>query len=191
MSATRFLVRRTRVLTPVLDRVLPSRARLRSTRLIEAYGHAATPVLVMIRLALLCFAGLFVWLASSAAAPWLGRYLASINACRTWEGTPVARPFRREGKYGYVAESPLDRDFSDDNANPRRSPALLCEDGTQIGPAHAAHADIRDAGAGRYSLWSGALYFSSSDFTDADANGREYRVIIPPVWYRVLLARWG
>jgi hypothetical protein len=140
----------------------------------------------MIKLALLCFAGLFAWLVYSGAAPWLGRYLAPINACETWEGIPVPRPFRREGKYGYTAQIPLYRDFSDDNANPRQSPVLLCEDGRLIGPGHAAHADIRDEGAGRYSLWLGTLYFSSSDETDADANGRDYRLIIPPIWYRLL-----
>jgi hypothetical protein len=142
----------------------------------------------MLRLALLCFTGLSVWLGYSAATPWLGRYLTSMNGCGTWDGTLLTRPFRREGKYAYVAEFPLYRSFSDDNANPRRSSALICEDGKPIGPGHATHADIRDEGAGRYSLWSGALYFSSSDYTDANTNGRQYRLIIPPVWYRVLVA---
>ncbi len=145
------------------------------------------PGKVMIKLVLLCFVALFLWLVDSAAAPWLGRYLAS-NGCGSWEGSVVGRPFRKEGHYAYAADVPHYRDFSDDNAGPRRSPVLLCEDGRPIGPGHALHADIRDQGAGRYSLWLGTLHFSSSDRTDADANGRDYRVIIPPAWYRVLLA---
>jgi hypothetical protein len=152
-------------------------------------GAQRRAVLIMIRYALLCLAGLFVWMLYAAAVPWLGRYLISTTACETWDGTVVARPFHKEGKHAYVAEFPVYRDWSDDKVNQRRSPALLCEDGKPIGPAHTLHAQIRDNGAGRYSLWSGTLYFSSSDYTDADANGRRYRIVIPPVWYRVLMSR--
>lgn len=51
---------------------------------------------------------------------------------------------------------------------------VLCEDGVAIGPAHASHSDIRALGGGRYSHWSGWLYFSTPDNTDPRTNGRVY-----------------
>lgn len=51
---------------------------------------------------------------------------------------------------------------------------VLCEDGVPIGTAHASHSDIRALGGGRYSHWSGWLYFSTPDNTDPRTNGRVY-----------------
>ena len=50
----------------------------------------------------------------------------------------------------------------------------LFEDGQELGPAHAAHKDIREQGKGRYSHWKTALYFSASDNSDPRTNGRKY-----------------
>lgn len=53
----------------------------------------------------------------------------------------------------------------------------LWEDGKPLGPPHAAHADIRRSGRGRYSHWNRAtLYFSASDNSDPRHNGRRYEV---------------
>jgi hypothetical protein len=51
---------------------------------------------------------------------------------------------------------------------------VVYEDGKPIGPAHSSHTDIREHGAGRYSHWSGWLYFSTPDGTDPRSNGRVY-----------------
>jgi len=66
-----------------------------------------------------------------------------------------------------------------DNPNSRiRSTAVLCEDRTVIGAPHSVHDDIRSKGGGLYSHWSDALYFSTSDNSDPNTNGRAYRLII-------------
>ena len=64
----------------------------------------------------------------------------------------------------------------DTNADPRAANGQVLEDGRSLGPAHALHDDIRSLGAGRFSLWSGTLYFSSSDGSDPRTNGRTYAV---------------
>lgn len=50
----------------------------------------------------------------------------------------------------------------------------LFEDNTVLGPGGALHDDIRETGAGQYSLWGRAVYFSTSDNSDARYNGRRY-----------------
>ena len=67
---------------------------------------------------------------------------------------------------------------ADNGSFPNRSILRLFENGTEIGPAHAAHADIRNLGAGRFSHWSStdgtgeSLYFSASNNTDPRSNGK-------------------
>lgn len=51
---------------------------------------------------------------------------------------------------------------------------IVYEDGVPIGPAHSSHTDIREQGGGRYSHWSGWLYFSTPDNSDPRSNGRTY-----------------
>jgi MoaA/NifB/PqqE/SkfB family radical SAM enzyme len=50
----------------------------------------------------------------------------------------------------------------------------LYEDDRPIGPGRQLHDDIRLRGGGRFSIWGRAVYFSSSDNSDARANGRCY-----------------
>lgn len=50
----------------------------------------------------------------------------------------------------------------------------LLEDGSWLSFANAPHAAIAAEGKGRYSSWYGTLYFSTSDNTDPNKNGREY-----------------
>lgn len=125
----------------------------------------------------------------SAAAPWLKRYATPADACARWAGsaTDVPPPFAREGALGFVAAGLSElQSKSDDMANPRRAAAVLCEDEKIIGPPHSLHDDIRAKGNGRYSLWAGTLYFSTSDGTDPNKNARKYRLVFPPPWYRIV-----
>ncbi len=62
-------------------------------------------------------------------------------------------------------------------SDPDGSPATVTEDSRPLGPAHALHSDIRAEGAGRFSFWSGAVYFSTSDNSDPRTNGRTYQVV--------------
>ncbi len=58
--------------------------------------------------------------------------------------------------------------------DPRASDGVITENGRPLGPGHALHDDIRTLGDGRYSLWAGGVYFSSSDGSDPATNGRRY-----------------
>lgn len=65
-----------------------------------------------------------------------------------------------------------------DNLNALTSSSLLLfEDGHLLGPAHVSHDEIRAQGTGRYSHWLSKLYFSTSDDTDPNLNGRTYTII--------------
>ncbi|MGQ9369468.1 hypothetical protein [Azospirillum sp. ST 5-10] len=71
--------------------------------------------------------------------------------------------------------------WGDDDADPEASDIELWEDDRRLGPAHAVHEAIRAEGAGRFSHWSGTLFFSTSDGSAPDRNGRRYRIAIPSV----------
>jgi 4-amino-4-deoxy-L-arabinose transferase-like glycosyltransferase len=75
---------------------------------------------------------------------------------------------------------------ADSNVDPFRSSLEILEDGRRLGPAHSMHADIMQAGAGRFSHFSQFLYFSASDNSNAAANGRtysiRYRSRLHPAW---------
>jgi hypothetical protein len=62
----------------------------------------------------------------------------------------------------------------DSNDEPRRSQLQLLESGIPLGPPHALHDDIRRSGEGRYSHWGETLFFSTSDNSDPNTNGRTY-----------------
>ncbi len=55
----------------------------------------------------------------------------------------------------------------------------LHENGKDLGPAHAPHAEIRDHGEGRFSHWGEWIRFSTSDGSDPRTNGRVYSVSSP------------
>ncbi|GJM21731.1 MAG: hypothetical protein DHS20C15_16460 [Planctomycetota bacterium] len=84
----------------------------------------------------------------------------------------LQRPFTSNGGAAFFTSVP--EGWRSDDMSASASRLELFEDGVALGPAHASHQEIRDAGAGRYSHWSGGLYFSSSDGSDPNANGREY-----------------
>jgi pectate lyase len=54
------------------------------------------------------------------------------------------------------------------------------EDGKELGPADSLHDDIRNKGQGRYSQWpspgGSTLYFSASDNSDPNTNGKKYEL---------------
>jgi hypothetical protein len=51
---------------------------------------------------------------------------------------------------------------------------VVLEDGLPLARAHAGHDEIRQLGRGRYSHWSGTIYFATSDDSDPRTNGRSY-----------------
>ncbi len=87
-------------------------------------------------------------------------------------------PFRQErGRCWRVQLGPAVVWAADTAERPTICPLGLFEDARRLGPAHASHAEIAAAGAGRFSVWrDGWLYFSTSDDSDPNANGRVYQL---------------
>jgi hypothetical protein len=77
------------------------------------------------------------------------------------------------------------------------SPAVVYENGAPLEFPNSMHKDIRETGKGRYSIWNGYLYFSSSDNSDPRTNGRVYEIEwptpIPPIlqWISYLAGFFG
>jgi hypothetical protein len=59
------------------------------------------------------------------------------------------------------------------------SPAIVYENDIPLQQPNSLHQAIREMGNGRYSVWEGKLYFSSSDNTDPRVNGRVYELEWP------------
>jgi hypothetical protein len=69
-----------------------------------------------------------------------------------------------------------DRSSADDADHPFRFRLVLLEDGSPRWSRHMLHDEIRTTGKGAYSHWRDALYFSTSDNTDPNTNGRNYQI---------------
>lgn len=78
----------------------------------------------------------------------------------------------------YTMEIPKYSLISDKSTNINQSKLTLYENNVPFEQAHCVHDDIRKKGAGRYSHWNGALYFSTSDNTDPRKNGKTYKIVI-------------
>ncbi|HTE07007.1 MAG TPA: hypothetical protein VK824_12515, partial [Planctomycetota bacterium] len=88
----------------------------------------------------------------------------------------LAGPFAASGGLAFTAPLPDHEAGSDGPETLFRSDLVLHEDDMPLGPAHQRHSLVREFGAGRYSHWGAALWFSSSDGSDPNTNGRRYTV---------------
>lgn len=119
---------------------------------------------------------------------WIGRF--SSGEARAWFATSAPLYAHETGHaYLHEFEKPPRCDSPTNFITKRWSPLRLFENGKPLGPAHASHTDIRTLGRGRYSHWqrmtgSGphpkltSLWFSTSDNTDPNDNGRTYEALI-------------
>jgi SAM-dependent methyltransferase len=82
--------------------------------------------------------------------------------------TDVPGPFRHDGGAAYIAK--IDGEIQESDL------VYLLEDGVSIGRAKAARGEIRARGKGLFSVWRGSLYFSASDGSDCNMNGRRYQL---------------
>lgn len=89
----------------------------------------------------------------------------------------LKKPYQQESGLCWMALLVDFLPIADNEEHSNRSTLLLYEDGKLLQPAHAPHEDIRNLGGGRYSHWNKALYFSTSDGSDPNTNGREYRIV--------------
>lgn len=88
-------------------------------------------------------------------------------------------PFTLEKANCWVSSLAPEREDGDSMAEPRRSSLRLFEDDLRIGPGHTMHDAIRESGGGAFSHWGSLLYFSSSDNSNPNTNGRSYCVRVP------------
>jgi hypothetical protein len=87
---------------------------------------------------------------------------------------PLAGPYAPQGRACYVSLRPDLKDQADGAESPHRSRLMVYEDGQVLGLAHSLHSDIARHGGGRFSHWGDQIYFSASDNTDPNTNGRSY-----------------
>jgi hypothetical protein len=117
---------------------------------------------------------------------WFGRLNGAVGKAML---DRLSQPFAPERGYCYVYSSVFPVAASR-NGDGQRSGLVLLEDGCPLGPANSMHDEIRALGAGRYSHWTGSepttpdgvmessLYFSASDNSDPNENGRRYSILI-------------
>jgi G8 domain len=99
---------------------------------------------------------------------------------RAKERIELRKPFAREAGFAYLAAVPELVEAADGANAGHRSPFFLCEGRTALTGPHSLHDNIRRYGRGQYSHWSQQLYFSSSDGSDPNTNGREYLLVRRP-----------
>ena len=80
---------------------------------------------------------------------------------------------------GFCRIAAAPEDAPGDSSGATVSALRLFEDGVEIGPGRSAHADVRRFGGGRFSHWGKDIYFSSSDGSPPESNGRIYQALIP------------
>jgi predicted O-methyltransferase YrrM len=104
---------------------------------------------------------------------WFGR----VNGRRALKHFANMIPVRRDS--GHCFLTPVaNTNLCDTPENPTKSRLRLFENGRELGPAHAAHDDIRTKGGGSFSHWDSGyrrwLLWSTPDNSDPQTNGRRY-----------------
>lgn len=79
---------------------------------------------------------------------------------------------------GHAYQIPLGTEWMD-QSRLGSSPAVVLENGIPLGGPNSMHEEIRQKGGGRFSVWNGYLYLSTSDNTDPRTNGRVYSIVWP------------
>jgi len=101
-----------------------------------------------------------------------------LDSCRVvpaWQKT-MSGPFASVRRNCWLFELPELEDQSD-MIEGNSSTLFLFEDGEQLPYPHSIHDSIMKYGAGRFSHWGKYVYFSTSDNSDPNANGRKYEVL--------------
>ena len=93
----------------------------------------------------------------------------------------LSHPFSHSEGFCWRIVLPSGLSFrGDTNEQPYVSRIVLLENGQPIGEPHMSHAAIAANGCGRYAAWHDTLYFSSSDNSDPNVNGRRYAITLAP-----------
>ena len=86
----------------------------------------------------------------------------------------LASPFMCEQGYCWVAPVRRLRHLADSSGSPGRSTLVVYENSIPLHRAHVPHDLIRNEGKGVYSHWGDAIFFSTTDNSDPNSNGRAY-----------------
>lgn len=97
---------------------------------------------------------------------------------QTRKRIPLPGPFNWGERYLYTAPLEHLKDVADSGGHPYQSRLMLYEDGEPLGLAHSSHENIRTHGLGRFIHWDDQLYFSASDSTNPNFNGRTYSYVV-------------
>ncbi len=110
------------------------------------------------------------------AASWLGAtlllFLLFPPSKQIERNLLLVPPFSSVGGFAFLKELSIDAPSDLTAAN--ASNLVLYEGNIEMAPAHAVHENIRRSGTGAYSHWGRNLYFSASDNSDPNKNGRQY-----------------
>jgi FkbM family methyltransferase len=117
--------------------------------------------------------------AASARETELLEYLKSyaLSGEKALKRIQLKEPYQQITELCWVVQLEDFLPYADNEEHPYSSTLLVYEDDKLLQPAHTIHEDIRNLGGGRYSHWNKVLYFSTSDGSDPNTNGRAYRII--------------
>jgi SAM-dependent methyltransferase len=102
----------------------------------------------------------------------------------SWLLKPLPRPFNYDSGLCWTAKLPELAHLSDGCGWTSRSTLGLYEDGVPLQPPHSDHVLIRAEGGGAFSHWDNQVYFSTTDGSDPNTNGRSYRYTTARWLYR-------
>ena len=85
-------------------------------------------------------------------------------------------PFQHIGGYAWAYDLPTQIQSASNEENPARSRLMLYEDMVPMGFANVPLSHIESYGNSRYTHWNDNLYFSATDNTDPNQNGRVYSI---------------
>lgn len=91
----------------------------------------------------------------------------------------LERPFVPYGGYAYWAKAPGLASIADTKGQTQRSPVLLYENDTLLGPAHRTHHEISVNGGGLFSHWETGVVFSSKNREAPGPKGKTYWLVVP------------
>jgi hypothetical protein len=97
------------------------------------------------------------------------------------ERIAVTGPFTHVNGVEWVATLPANLALVADTQSKQRSTLQLFENGRRLGPGHSLHDQVALVGAGRYSHWGPLLFFSTSDNSDPNGNGRAYEIDVEKI----------
>lgn len=69
-------------------------------------------------------------------------------------------------------------DLADTKEEPRKSPLLIWENDVPLSCPHSIYENMLNFGSGRYRHWGEYIYFTTSDNSDPNANGKTYTVTV-------------